>query len=471
MRHSLRAQLLSSLLAPLLLMLAVVSIGGYTIINRPAVVAYDQSLANAALAVAQYVYPDKDARNRPTYRFDFSRQAEQVLRTDRYDDIFFLVLDQAGQYIGGDRGLPPPSGVERLDEGRIGYDTLYRGKDVRAVALRHSIGSGYVTVVVAETRNKRNSLAWGIALGMLVPEILLAAGLVGIVWYGVARALAPLDKLRGELQARSHLDLSPLDEEPAVEEVRPLVGEINELLGRLGLASEAQQRFIANAAHQLRTPLAGLQTQLELVLAERDETARQERLQQCRQATARTARLVNQLLALSAAEAKGRGERPAGEVELSVLLGERTDAWVYRAIERDIDFGLELERTVVRGDPLLIGEMAANLVDNALAYTPPGGRVTLRCGVTDSRIPFLLVVDNGTGIPQGARGRVLERFFRLPGSPGDGSGLGLSIVRQIADQHGATVSIGDAPGEEHGTLVTVCFPRVETAGSRGKGGD
>lgn len=458
LKTSLRAQLLSRIIVPLLLMLAVVSGGGYIIIHRPTIEAYDQQLADAALAVSHQVEIVRTGGDGHRLKADLSRGVEQVLRTDRYDSIYLLVLDGQGRFVAGDAGLPVPPGIG--EEGRVFYDTMFRGHPVRAAALHFPVEGAPVTVIVAETTHKRELLVWHIALGLLAPEMLLAAGLVGIVWYGVARALAPLERLREQLQARSHLDLSPLDEGPAVEEVRPLVTEINELLQRLGQASEAQQRFIANAAHQLRTPLAGLQTQLELTLAESDAGARQERLEQCRNATGRTARLVNQLLALSAAEARGRGERVPQVLDLAAVLRDRADTWVHRAIGRDIDFGLELAKAPVLGDALLVGEMATNLVDNALAYTPAGGSVTLSCGVTHDRVSFLSVVDNGPGIPLEARERVVERFFRLPGSPGVGSGLGLAIVQEIADHHGARVLIEDAPGGDQGTLVTVRFPRT-----------
>jgi two-component system sensor histidine kinase TctE len=313
------------------------------------------------------------------------------------------------------------------------------------------------TVIVAETRNKRRQLAWDIALGIMVPELVLALGLIGVVWYGVARALSPLEKLRRDIKARSHADLRALDETPVVEEVRPLVEEINNLLARLAEGAASQQRFIANAAHQLRTPLAGLKTQLELTLADTDHEARQARLEQCRGATERTARLVNQLLALSAAEHGGQGQRPWGATDLADVLHARADDWVRRSIEKKLDFGLELGRAPLAGDPLLLGELAANLVDNAFSYTPPGSRVTLRCGEYSKGV-YVSVTDNGPGIPADARARVMERFFRLPGSQGIGSGLGLAIVGEIAGRHGGTVSIEDAQDEGHGTRVTVRFP-------------
>ena len=451
MSSSLRAQLLRWLLGPLLLMLAIAGLGAYFIILGPATAAYDQALADGALALSQHVKLDPGG-----ITLDFPSQAEQVLRTDRYDSIYFAVLGPDGRFVAGDLGLPPPPRVAAAKEGRIVYDTGYRGQAVRAVALLHHVGGLGVTLIVAETTNKRRRVALDITFGMLVPEVLLALGLAGVVWYGVGRGLAPLGRLRQEIQARSYLDLRPLDDRHALQEVRPLVMEINELLERLKEAGEAQQRFIANAAHQLRTPLAGLQTQLELALQETDPDAKRERLEQCRNSTLRTARLVRQLLALSAAEPGGRGDELLREVDLVSLLQAHAGQWVHRAVAKDIDFGLDLAPARVEGDELLLGELAANLVDNALAYTPGGGRVTVHCGLADGHA-YLSVADSGPGIPATARQQVLERFFRLPGTVGPGSGLGLAIVCEIAHRHAASVEITDTPGEPHGAMITVRF--------------
>lgn len=452
--QSLRLQLLRRLILPLLVMLLIAGVASYAFIIRPASLAYDQSLANAALAVAQYVTAPESGG----LHIEFSTQAEQVLRTDSYDDIYFLVLDGQGRAIVGDRDLPPPPREINASDGWVGYDTLFHGRSVRAVVLPRIIEGEKVSVVVAETRNKRESLAWAVGLGMLVPEILAAAGLVAIVWFGVGWSLSPLARLREDIQARSHLDLRPLDESQVVEEVRPLVREFNGLLRRLAESSQSQHRFIANAAHQLRTPLAGLQTQLELSLQESDDGARQTRLQQCRMATERTSRMVNQLLALCAVEPGSRPDAPLVALDLAEVLEGHADHWVHRAIARSIDFGLELEPAHVQGDPVLIGELAGNLVDNALAYTPAGGHVTLKTGRIQDGVAFLEVFDNGPGIPESERERVLERFHRVPGTPGIGSGLGLAIVQEIALRHGARLELGPALAEGSGTRVRVIFP-------------
>lgn len=456
---SLRAQILRRILPPLLLMLAVAAAGGYAIIRRHGIMAYDQQMADAALALSRYVsYGGRDASGHPIIKVAVSADAEEILRTDRHDSVYWAVRDSEGRTIAGDKELPPLPEDMQAEEGGAYFIGRAHGEQLRVGVFQYRVKKVVATVIVAETRNKRRQLAWDIALGIMVPELVLALGLIGVVWYGVARALSPLEKLRRDIKARSHADLRALDETPVVEEVRPLVEEINNLLVRLAEGAASQQRFIANAAHQLRTPLAGLKTQLELTLADTDHEARQARLEQCRGATERTARLVNQLLALSAAEHGGQGQRPWGATDLADVLHARADDWVRRSIEKNLDFGLELARAPLAGDPLLLGELAANLVDNAFSYTPPGSRVTLRCGEYSKGV-YVSVTDNGPGIPADARARVMERFFRLPGSQGIGSGLGLAIVGEIAGRHGGTVSIEDARDEGHGTLVMVRFPR------------
>lgn len=457
---SLRAKILRRILPPLFLMLVVVGIGGYSIIRRHGILAYDQQLADSALALSRYItFGGYDSRGHAIIQMNLTKDAEDILRTDRHDSVYWAVRDGEGRTVGGDPELPGiPEDAQSLEDGTYFISTV-RGQQVRVGVFIYRVGESSATVVMAETRNKRRQLALDIALGLLAPEILLAAGLLMVIWYAVRSALEPLERLRKELQQRSHSDLRPLAEFPVVEEVQPLVLEINNLLCRLEQGAESQQRFLANAAHQLRTPLAGLKTQLELTLADTDHEARQRRLEQCRNATERTARLVNQLLTLSAAEPGGQGRRPWALTDLTEIVSARADEWVRRAIDRDIDFGLELKKAFLVGDPLLLGELAANLVDNAIAYSPRGGRVTVSCG-QDQGGCFLSVSDNGPGIPPEARERVFERFFRLPGTLGIGSGLGLSIVREIAQRHGGEISIQDAPDEPTGTLVKVHFPGV-----------
>jgi two-component system sensor histidine kinase TctE len=292
---------------------------------------------------------------------------------------------------------------------------------------------------------------------MLLPELLLI-GLVGaLVWYGVARGLKPLAALQREIGNRSHRDLSPLPEQNAPGEVRSLIRAMNGLLARLSEALSAQQRFIADAAHQLRTPLAGLKTQTELALRQKELDEVRHTLQQINTATGQTTHLVNQLLSLARAEPGANRAQAQQPINLGDLARETTTEWVPRAIERNIDLGFDASAGAanIEGDTLLIKEMLGNLLDNALRYTQRGGQVTVRVAAARNQV-MLGIEDNGPGIPAAERERVFERFHRVLGGSAEGCGLGLAIVREIAQSHNADVSLGPGAGGS-GTLVTVAF--------------
>jgi two-component system sensor histidine kinase TctE len=269
----------------------------------------------------------------------------------------------------------------------------------------------------------------------------------------VKRGLRPLARLSEDIKARSALDLRPIDASAAPEETRSLVGAMNGLLDEVAAASRKQQRFLADAAHQLRTPLAGLQTHTELALAQPMPAECRTQLEHVHRATIRTARLANQLLTLARAEPGARAE--SAPIDLKHVAGGEADDWVRQALVRDIDLGFELEPATVKGDAFLLREALANLVHNAIEYSPRGARVTVRTGRRGGGA-FLEVEDDGPGISAPERARVLERFYRVPGTPGTGSGLGLAIVREIAAGHGAAVAIADS--SSGGCRVAITFP-------------
>jgi two-component system, OmpR family, sensor histidine kinase TctE len=306
---------------------------------------------------------------------------------------------------------------------------------------------------VAETMRKRDRLVREILLGSVLPQALLAVLTLVIVWFGVARGLAPLQRLSDEIRKRSARDLSPIGTQQVPLETQPLVGALNQLLVQVEESHRNQQRFLANAAHQLRTPLAGLQAHTELALAQPIPEACRAQLEQVHHATIRTARLANQLLALARAEPGARGD--TASMDLKALAEVEADAWVHQAMARDVDLGFELEAAPVAGDAFLLREALANLVHNALEYSPRGGRVTVRTGRRNGHA-YLEVEDDGPGIAPPERERVLERFYRVPGTPGTGSGLGLAIVREIAAGHGASLAISDAAAG--GCRVGITFP-------------
>ena len=381
------------------------------------------------------------------YRFDVPAAVEQVLRTDRFDSIYYRVVSPAGMEIAGDADLPAPPGDQ------MAHNTTYRGAAVRVVSVQAPCGRSACTILVGETMVKREHLARDLLLQSLFPEFLIALATMVIVWYGVKWGLKPLARLSEEIKARSAGDLRPIDAAAAPEETRPLVAALNGLLAEVSAASSHQQRFIADAAHQLRTPLAGLQAHTELALAQPMPQACRAQLEQVHKATIRTARLANQLLALARAEPGARSLMAT--LDLKNIAGGEAEAWVRQSLARDIDLGFELEPAPVDGDAFLLREALSTLVHNALEYSARGGRVTVRTGRRNGHA-FLEVEDDGPGIAPAERSRVLERFYRVPGTPGTGSGLGLAIVREIAASHAANISIAD--GSLGGCRVEITFP-------------
>lgn len=451
---TLRRKLLWWLSAPLLSLWLISSVIDYDIANRFVNLAYDRALLESALDIGRQV----KVLNDKVY-VDLPEIAVQMLQTRESGRVYYLVTGPENEFVTGEPDLPPPP--DPLS-GRINYyDQQYRGRPVRIVALQLPIERGkergLVMVQVAENRAARNEFARQILLGMVLPQMLLIvlAGL--LVSHVVGRALAPLSTLRDEVGSRSHRDLSPLPEGDMPLEVRPLIHAMNELLQRLSEALSSQQRFIADAAHQLRTPIAGLKTQTELALRQAPSGEAQATLTQLRSATEQTTRLVNQLLSLARAE-PASGRVPAAErIDLVALAREAASEWVPRALARRIDLGFEEPgRPVhIEGDAFQLREMLNNVLDNAVRYTSPEGQVSVRVELQEGD-PAITVEDDGPGIPEAERSRVFERFYRVLGTGVEGCGLGLAIVKEIAQHHGAEVTLG--PGVNgNGTVVRIVF--------------
>jgi len=449
--RTLRSHLLRILLPPVAVLLILGTVGAYYLSLDPANEAYDQALIDVAIALGERIHSAEHG-----LVFDLPGAAEQVLRTDRYDTIYYLVRAPGGDRLAGDAGLPsPPRGAEPED-GVIAYDGFYREQELRLVALFVPCDGRICTVQVAETTKKRHTLASNIALAGVVPSAVITLLLLGLVWFGVKRGLTPLEELSREIRARSARDLRPIDAARAPEEARPLVAALNQLFGRVEDASNNQKRFLANAAHQLRTPLAGLQAHTEIALAQGVPDDIRAQLEQVHRATIRTARLANQLLALARAEPGGTRADAVSPVNLRAVVEDAADEWVHRAMAKEIDLGFELADAQVAGDALLLREALGNLIHNALEYTQHGGRVTVRTGMRNNQA-CIEVEDDGPGIPAAEREHVLERFYRVAGTAGTGSGLGLSIVREIAIAHRARMEISSGEGGR-GCKVGLTFP-------------
>jgi two-component system sensor histidine kinase TctE len=445
--RSLRAHMLRLLLPPIAGLLGLGALIAYYPSIEPATAVYDQSLADIGVALSSHIRGSASG-----LRLELPPAVEQILRADRYDTVYYRVSGPDGRAFAGEADLPgPPEPAPALQY----YDDKYRGRTVRVVSLPAQCEGATCNVVVAETTVKRARLAREILFSSVLPEVLIALATVVLVWFGVKRGLAPLTRLSEEIKLRSPVDLHALDAARAPEETRPLINALNGLLGRVSETHRNQQRFIANAAHQLRTPLAGLQAHAELALSQPMPEAARAQVAQVHEATIRTVRLANQLLTLARAEPGGHSE-PLAPVDLKAMVEGVADEWVHRALQRDTDLGFDLASAGVRGDEFLLREVLANLLHNSLQYAPRGARITVRTGQRAGHA-FLEVEDDGPGIPAGERERVLDRFYRVPGTPGTGSGLGLAIVREIASGHGATITIGDAAGGR-GTRVALTFP-------------
>ncbi len=421
----------------------------YWVALRAANTAYDRSLLDPVIDLSENIKSDV---NGP--RLDLSAQAQQALLYDQSDRLVFQIRAPDGKVIAGvdDLAVPPP-----FSSRQAFFDAVHHGDPIRVAAVRTNRG---FLVQVGETLNKRNQLVRDILATELVPTLLIALVSIVLTWVGVARGLGPLERVRSELLQRSPQDLRPLDDRAVPIELLPAVAAFNRLLDRLRDASEMQQRFLANAAHQLRTPLAGLQMHLELLLRRELAADVRAEVETMHDATTRAGRLARQLLALAKAESASAHLQSLQALDLKMIADAAAQEWVPRAVERDIDLGFALDSVKAVADPVLLRELLNNLVDNALRYTPSGGTVTVRSGDV-AGTPFLSVEDTGPGIPEAARSRIFERFYRVDGSPGDGSGLGLAIVKEVVDKHGASLAV-ETPERGQGTRIVVSFPAPVT---------
>src|SRR4051812_24857054 len=351
--RSLEHTLIAWLLPPLVIVGATAAGGAYVFMERRLNAAYDQDLGDIARALVPYLRMG-DGR----IALVFTEQAEAVLKADSSDQIYYAIKDATGALIAGDPALPKAPPVH--DNLPVFWNDVRDGSTIRAVALLTVVGGHAVTVEAAETRRKRDIAARGALVSAIAPVLLLTMAAVAALIFGVRRGLAPVELLREELQQRSHMHLSPLAEGDVVDELRPLVRELNDMLGRLQLAQDTQARFIANAAHQLRTPIAGLVTQIDLARTGPDAGTH---LGHAREAAARLARLAQQILSLAAADPVSNPTPKREPCDLAEVTRARADEWIRAAGPVELEF--DLHRATIRGDAVLVGELASNLVDNA----------------------------------------------------------------------------------------------------------
>jgi len=370
------------------------------------------------------------------------------------DSIKYALRDSQGRLLAGDPQLPVVA--MNSETTQLFAMSQVDHRSLRTLTTRFDTRAGVIFITVADARSTVEPAArFGFMSTLLWDFVQLDLTLV-LVWVGIQLGLRPVKRLRNEIAERSPLDLRPIQESSVPREITPLVVTLNRLFTMLRTAVQSQQQFIANTAHQLRTPITGMQAQLDLLAAEPAAQPIKERLLTLQEGIRQLAHSANQLLTLARADPAANLAAKNQPVDLNAIVGEVVAKFFDRALQASIDIGVEARPVTVHADPSLLDDMLSNLVDNALKYTPAGGSVTVSAGTQNGR-PFLAVEDTGLGIPEAERQRVRQRFYRLPNSPGHGSGLGLAIVEEIARLYGASVSIGTG-AKNAGTKIVVLFP-------------
>ena len=453
---SLARQLLLWLLLPQLVVWLAGGVVSYRLASGYVNQAIDASLLQASKALARQLKPIGNG-----LLIDFPKAAQDILEADPSDRLLYTVSSPPGQFILGNQSLPLPEDFENLP---LGQPQFYSGSTpvragaarppqaLRIAALRLSLGDGpdqsTMLVQVARSSANREELAQKILVDMLLPMSALVLLLTLLVWAGVRAGLAPLHRLRLQVEGRAPTDLAPLQLASAPRELWSLANALNTLLAAVQSNVNTQKRFIGDAAHQLRTPLAGLKSQTEIALQSVSDPALRARLERVHESATRSAHLVNQLLTLARAEPESLRAQDRQRVDLARRARQLTAELVPRALKLKMDLGMDDNDGAVaapvwiEGNELLIREAVSNLIDNALHYAGEGAQVTVSVYPLGMRAR-LCVTDNGPGIAAADRERVMERFVRGT-EAGNGCGLGLAIVREIIERHRGTVSLADA---------------------------
>jgi two-component system sensor histidine kinase TctE len=420
----------------------------------PGVIDSDRRLKEAANALMAHVVV-KDGRA----TLDPSAEGKPSLPAP--DSVKYALRDSQGRLLAGDPQLPVIAMSNETSQLLAMSQVDHRS--LRTLTTRFDTRAGIVFVTAADARPAIQPAArFGFMSTLLWDFVQLDVTLV-LVWVGIQLGLRPMKKLRDEIAARSPQDLRPIGESSVPREIAPVVVTLNRLFTTLRSSVQSQQQFIANTAHQLRTPITGLQAQLELLVAESAAAPVKSRLLTLQEGIRQLAHSANQLLTLARADPAVNITTKNQTVALDTLAGDVVARFFDRALKSNIDLGIEVAPASILADPSLIDDLIGNLVDNALKYTPAGGSVTVSAGQKNGRA-YLVVEDTGPGIPESDRPRVLQRFYRLPNSPGHGSGLGLAIVDEIARLYDASISI-DSGADGRGTRIQVQFPNA--AGTRG----
>lgn len=460
---SLRNQLLRWLLIPLVILVAVNSVSVYNNALEAADLAYDRSLLASTRALAERV-SIKDGK----VVADVPYVALDSFETDTLGRIFYKVSGLKGETVSGFDDLPPvPANVPRSEAYPAlvrFYHADYNGEPVRIAALLQPVYDssmrGIALIQVGETLDARRGLSRKILFDTLLRQAVMLLAVATLVWFAVRLVLRPLMRLKMEVETRDLKDLSDVDPALVHKEVRPLVAAMNGTMARMQNLIASQRRFIADASHQLRTPLTVLKTQAELALRENDATAMRAIVQSIAATTDSTVHLANRLLTLARIEHGGESASLA-PVSLPGIVRQVGLELALPAVQKKIDLSLEAPpEAVIDGQAHMLHELVSNLVDNAIRYTPAGGQVVLRVRAQEGGGALLEVEDSGVGIATAEHEKVFRPFYRSTSSletNQDGTGLGLTIVRDIASLHQAAITLSEGNGGR-GLKVSIVFP-------------
>jgi two-component system sensor histidine kinase TctE len=444
---SISRQLIFWLAVPLMLLALCGALVHYFNSVAPGVISSDRRLKEAANALMARVLI-KDGQ----VTVDDSAGRKPALPPP--DSIRYALRDSQGRLLAGDPQMPVVA--MNNETSQLLAMSQIDHRSLRSLTTRFDTRAGVIIITVADIRPGTEPAArYGFMSTLLWDFVQLDITLV-LVWVGIQLGLRSIKKLRDEIAERSPLDLRPIVESSVPREIAPVVVTLNRLFTMLRAAVQSQQQFIANTAHQLRTPITGMQAQLDILIGEPAAQPIRSRLLTLQEGVRQLAHSANQLLSLARADPAANMAAKNQQVSLDEIAGEVVAKFFDRALQANIDLGVEVRPVTIHADPSLLDDLLSNLVDNALKYTPAGGSVTASTGLQNGRA-FLAVEDSGAGIPAAERQRVRQRFYRLPNSLGHGSGLGLAIVDEIARLYGGSVSI-EAGAKGIGTRVVVLFP-------------
>jgi len=395
-------------------------------------------------------------------KIDLPESTLKLIEFDIDDWIYYQIQDANHHVIFGYLNLSPPKVMPKPNQA-VYYETSFKQKALHMVAFNLPLAelgaTGNVTILIGENTLKRNKMATEIIAIMLVPQILLIFLIVFAIHLGIKRGLISLENLKQLILQRRPGEMQPLEEQDAPEELQPLLHAMNELLAKEKIAVDKRRHFLANAAHQLKTPLAGLKLQAEAALREKDISHLQHALKQISNGSENLARLANQLLSLARAEPESGLDLHFERLNLVNLVHKVATDWVPKALAKNIDLGVkcQLSNIPINGNHLLLQELLNNLIDNAIRYNQAGACITVGLDLHNNEA-VLSVQDDGIGITINDQEKVFDRFYRVLGSQENGCGLGLAIVREIANQHQASVALAYSDiKHSRGTMVTVKF--------------